>query len=86
MSDDAYRILASELAAFRELTYDELAPFIGEPLLRRVRGADSTEYAIEITFRWRDIEGGDIRVVGWAAVDDCGPMRRADSTFVVSRI
>lgn len=29
---DAYQILSSELAAFRELPYDELAEFIGEPL------------------------------------------------------
>lgn len=63
-ASDAYTILSSELAAYRELPYDELARLVGEPTLRRVKAADSTEYAIEVTVRWRLLEGGDIRVIG----------------------
>ena len=79
---DVYQILSSELAAFRELRYDELAELVGETISRQMIAADSTAYAVEIKIRWRDAPGGEILVVGWAAVDDCGPMRRVDNSFV----
>ena len=84
-ASDAYAMLSSELAAYRELPYDELTQLVGERSLRRVTAADSTEYAIEVIVRWLDLEGGDVRVVGWVAVDDCGPVRRLDDAFVVAR-
>lgn len=80
---DAYRLLAEELASYRELTYEELVQLVGPSQLRRVRASDAVEYAIQVTLRWREIDGGDIVVDGWVAVDDCGPMRRLDDQFVV---
>ena len=80
---DAYKLLASELAAYREFTYEELAECVGEPTCRIVRAHDSTEYAIEVTVCWLNEERGDILVDGWVAVDDCGPMRRLDERFIV---
>jgi hypothetical protein len=80
---DGYKLLSEELASFRELSYDELVQLIGAPGVRRVRTRDSTEYAIQVSARWRDGEGGDILVEGWVAVDDCGPMRRLDDRFEV---
>ena len=84
-ASNAYAILSAELAAYRELPYDELAQLVGEPSLRRITAADSTQYAIEVTVRWSQSEEGGIRVIGWIAVDDCGPMRRLDDEFVVRR-
>jgi hypothetical protein len=84
MAFEAYRLLFNEMAVFRELPYEQLAEFIGQPHRWQVT-VDGVAYAIEITVGWRYAEGGEIRVIGWAAVDDCGPMRRVDDTFVVSR-
>jgi hypothetical protein len=82
---DAYQLLASELAAHRELTYHELIELIGPPTYRIVRASDGTEYATQTTVRWRYCEEGDILVVGWVAVHDCGMMRRYDDYFIVHK-
>jgi hypothetical protein len=81
---DAYAMLAAELAAYRQLAYDELARLVGPVKVRRVRGPDSTEYAIEVEVRWRSGESGDLLVTGWIAADNCGPMRRLDDHFIVA--
>ncbi len=82
---DAYKLLAEELASYRELTYEELAQLVGPSQMRRTRARDSVDYAIQVNVRWSDFEGSDILVDGWVAVDDCGPMRRLDDQFVVPR-
>lgn len=82
---EAYALLASELASFHQLSYEELVHFVGTAEVRRVRGSDSTQYAIQVTVEWRTGEPGDILVVGWCAVDDCGPLRRLDESFIVHR-
>ena len=84
LATDAYQLLASELAAFRQLPYEQLTQFVGPAQARRVRARDSTEYAIEINVRWRFGNPGDILVEGWIAVDDCGPLHRLDDSFVVT--
>jgi hypothetical protein len=83
LAADAYQMLASELAAFRQLSYTELVQLVGPPHVRTVRSGDSTEYAIQITVRVLSTD--DILVDGWIAVDDCGPMRRLDDQFVVPK-
>ena len=80
---DAYKLLVSELAAYRELSYEELAQFVGQPAERIVRASDSTEYALQVRVFYLNEDGGDIVVDAWVAVDDCGPMRRLDDHFVV---
>ena len=80
---EAYQLLSTELASYRELTYEELAQLVGPSQMRCTRAADAVEYAIQVTVRWKEFEGGDIVVDGWVAVDDCGPMRRLDDQFVV---
>lgn len=80
---DAYKLLSTELAAYRALSHGELAELIGASGVRRVRAGDSIDYAIEVTVRWRRDEGGEILVFGWIAEDSCGPMHRLDDQFVV---
>jgi hypothetical protein len=80
---DAYALLASELAAYRELSYDELAELVGASSSRRVRAADSTHYVVEVNVRWLPGKSGQILVEGLAATADCGPLRRLDHSFVV---
>lgn len=80
---DAYALLASELSAYRELSYDQLVELVETRDSRVVRAKDSIEYAIEVLVRWKNGVPGDICVDGWVAVDDCGPLRRLDDHFVV---
>lgn len=80
---DAYALLASELAAYRALSYDQLVELVETRDSRVVRANDSIEYAIDIVVRWQKGVPGDIRVDGSVAVDDCGPLRRMDDHFVV---
>ena len=82
---DAYRLLAAEMAAYRTLSFGDLAELIGPTQMRRIRADDSAGYAIEVKVSWRHNEpGGEILVEGWIADDTCGPMHRLDENFVVS--
>ena len=80
---DAYKLLASELAAYREMRFEDLAQFVGPQCPRRIRGNDGTEYAVQIKVRRGNLEHGEIIVEGWLAIDDCGPMHRLDDSFIV---
>jgi hypothetical protein len=80
---DAYEFLASELNAYRRLSYEELAQFVGESSAIRRRSEDSTEYVIEVKVRCCGDQHGKILVEGMAAVADCGPLRRLDQSFVI---
>jgi hypothetical protein len=58
----AYELLTSELAAYRNLPFDELHELVGERSSRQVRGRDGVDYDLAIFVRWRLQAGGDIRV------------------------
>jgi hypothetical protein len=81
---DAYKILAEEMASYRTRQYAELAQLVGSGRLRRVAGADSTSYSVEVKVRWRNGDPGDLLVEGWIAEDTCGPLHRLDEAFIVS--
>jgi hypothetical protein len=81
---DAYALLMSEFAPYRELRYDELTKFVGQSSSRVVRGKDANDYVIDVAVCWLDQEQQRILVKGMAAVADCGPLRRVDESFVVS--
>jgi hypothetical protein len=81
---DAYALLTSEMAAYRQLSYDDLAQLVGCSSSKHVRAADSTQYVVEVNVRWRTGKPGEILVEGMAATNDCGPLRRLDDVFVVA--
>jgi hypothetical protein len=58
----AYELLTSELAAYRNLPFDELHELVGERSSRQVRGRDGVDYDLAIFVRWRLQAGGDMRV------------------------
>jgi hypothetical protein len=70
---DAYALLAGEMAAFRKLSYNELAALAGESSSQHVCAADATQYVIEVKIRWRTGTPGEILVEGMAATADFGP-------------
>jgi hypothetical protein len=81
----AYKLLSSELAPYRALSYDDLSSLIAPAAPRVISDDDSTRYAIQITVTWRNAIQGDILVDGWRALEDCGPLNRIDEHFVVSK-
>ena len=82
---DAYRLLASELAMYRQMPYGDLIAAIGNTASKTVRAEDSTDYLIEVSVAWRNESKGEIIVSGMAGTVDCGPLGRIDESFVVSR-
>jgi hypothetical protein len=81
---DAYALLTAEMAAYRELRYDDLVQLVGETSSKHLRAADSTQYLIEINVSWRTGAPGEILVKGMAATADFGPLRRLDDSFLAS--
>lgn len=80
---DAYQLLSSELAAYRNMQYRDLVSAIGQTTSRIVRAEDSTRYTIEVHVQWRDEAEGEIIVDGMVGTADCGPLGRIDDSFVV---
>ena len=68
---DAYELLMSEFAPYRELRYEELVSSVGHSSSRVVRGKDAVDYAIDVGVRWLNREGGRIIVEGMAGVANC---------------
>jgi len=70
--DEALRVLAQELGVFRSMSYQTLADLVGSPTVLSRRGADGTEYQIEVEV-FPDSPRhpqGDLRVI--ASIDDGG--------------
>ena len=67
---EALRILARELDAYRSMSYQTLADRIGSTTVITRRGADGTEYQIEVEVFPDDPRRpqGDLRVI--ASIDD----------------
>jgi hypothetical protein len=59
----AYKLLADELAAYRQLPADNIHQLAGEHSTRLVRGADGVDYNISIVVRSHH-DNDDIRVIG----------------------
>ena len=64
-TDDAYKLLALELEAYRALSYFELAQLAGQSFVhRRTLGNRSAEYEVTIHVRGISSEGDRILVEG----------------------
>jgi hypothetical protein len=66
----AYKLLADELLAYRQLPVDEIRQLVGEHSTRLVRGKDSVDYSLTVVVRSRS--GDDVRVVGFIGIADWG--------------
>jgi hypothetical protein len=78
----AYKLLATELAAYRQLPPEDLRQFVGEQSSRLIRGEDGVDYNINIVVRSRH-ENDDIRVIGFVGIADWGsPHDFVDGAFV----
>jgi hypothetical protein len=82
---EAYKLLSAEMAAYRELPYDELVSLIGEVSSRVEMGTDSNPYNVDVRVVWRDQKRGHVLVKGMAGIADCGPHGRIDASFVVQK-
>ena len=67
----AYKLLASELAVYRQLPMDDIRQLAGEHSSRLVRGEDGVDYNLTIAVRSRR-GGEDVRVVGFIGIADWG--------------
>ena len=80
----AYRLLASELQAYRGLPFPELRQLVGERTTRCVRGEDGVNYDLTLIVRWCLEDGGDIRVIGFIGESAWGSRHDTlDDTVVV---
>jgi hypothetical protein len=81
----AYQLLASELAAYKEMAYEELARLVGQKFSSRKRAEDSLEYEMDIAVWWSKQGPGKILVVGMIGPVDWGsPLSRLDEHLIVS--
>ena len=64
----AYKLLADELLAYRQLPVDEIRQLAGEHSTRLVRGEDGVDYSLTVVVRSRS--GDDVRVVGFIGIAD----------------
>ena len=80
---DAYQLLSSALAAYRELGYQSLVPLVGQTSSRLVRAADSTQYIVEVRVAWHNEGRSEVAVEGTVAIADCGPLGRLDESLIV---
>jgi len=67
----AYKLLADELAAYRQLPADDIRQLAGEHSSRLVRGEDGVDYNISIVVRSHH-GNDDIRVIGFVGLADWG--------------
>jgi hypothetical protein len=67
----AYKLLADELAAYRQLPIDDIRQLVGEHSSRLVRGEDGVNYNISIVVRSRHGDN-DIGVIGFVGLADWG--------------
>ena len=78
----AYKLLAGQLAAYRQLPVDDIRQLAGERSSRLVRGEDGVDYNITILVRSRH-DNDDIRVIGFVGLADWGsPHDFLDETIV----
>ena len=69
--DEAKKIIAQELEAYRAKHYSELIKMIDtEPITYELTTPSGTWYQIEIQAFWDDKPNSDVRVMGW--IDDGG--------------
>jgi hypothetical protein len=82
----ACKLLYDELAAYRDLDYDELQSLIGDYSSHRKLAEDGVEYEISVKVRWRFGAPGDIRIIGFVGEAAWGgPHNSVDDTIIVSR-
>jgi hypothetical protein len=80
----AYKLLADELAAYRQLPADDVRQLAGEHSSRLVRGKDGVDYNLTVVVRTSS--GDDVRVVGFIGVADWGsPHDSLDETMSIAR-
>lgn len=60
----AYKLLTTELGAYRKLAHEEVCQWVGEPSEKLVHGSDRVDYNLTVHVNWRSQEGCDIRVTG----------------------
>jgi hypothetical protein len=83
---EAYRILASELASYRELDHADIAALVGEELSRMKHGNDGCDYTVAVSIRWHSESNADVLVSGSVTLSDWGsPHDRLEDSFVVSK-
>jgi hypothetical protein len=68
--EEAQRIIAAELAKYRDQPYGDLAQYIDNPICYETAGPTGLIYQIEIQAFWDDKPNGNIRVMG--SIDDGG--------------
>jgi hypothetical protein len=82
----AYQLLFSELAAYRDLGYEQLQRLVGDCSSHRKVLKDGVEYELSVSIRWCNREQGDIRVIGIIGETTWGgPYDSVDDTIIVSR-
>jgi hypothetical protein len=67
----AYKLLADELAAYRQLPADDIRQLAGEHSTRLVRGEDGVDYNISVVVRSRH-DKDEYRVIGFVGLADWG--------------
>jgi hypothetical protein len=68
---EATKLLATELARFRQRPYDDLATMVGSPKHTvEVIGPSGTRYYLDVLAYWDGEPGGNVRVTG--TIDDGG--------------
>jgi hypothetical protein len=81
----AYKLLTTELGAYRKLAYDEVRQLVGELSERLIHGPDGVDYNLAVYVNWRCQQECDIRVTGLISEANWGgPNDSLDETFVAS--
>jgi hypothetical protein len=77
----AYKLLADELAAYRQLPADDIHQLAGEQSSRLVRGEDGVNYNLTVVVRSRS--DNDACVVGFIGIADWGgPLNSLETTML----
>jgi hypothetical protein len=80
----AYRLLAAELNAYRELPFLELSQLVGKTSAHRKRGEDGVDYDLSAVVRWRLDVGGDVAItVSIGESSWGGPHDSLDDTIAI---
>ena len=81
---EAYQILAAELASYAELGCRELVPLVGRSFEHQVRGASASAYLVEVAVGRAGRAAGGILITG--RIDSADPKRfeRMEASVSVS--
>ena len=79
----AYQFIADALRQYQSMPHDQLRELVGSASSERCRAADSSEYILDLCFRWAAEAGGPIAIDATIDPAESWRLERLERTVLV---